>query len=129
MRLDRLAICGLRAHGRHGVLPWEREKGQTFVVDVVLGLDTEVAAESDDVARTVDYGALAGRVVAAVEGEPVLLIETLAGRLAGLCLAEAPVEEAEVTVHKPEAPITVPFDDVSVTIVRSDRGRPQRREL
>ena len=65
------------------------------------------------------YGELAERVVAAVEGEPVDLIETLAQRIADLALAYPLVEEVEVTVHKPEAPVGVPFDDVAVTLVRS----------
>ena len=61
---------------------------------------------------------LAEQVVAVVPGEPVNLIETLAQRIADTCLAHERVQEVEVTVHKPEAPITVPFDDVTVTITR-----------
>jgi dihydroneopterin aldolase len=66
----------------------------------------------------VHYGELAQRVVAVVAGEPVNLIETLAQRIADVCLADDRVEEVEVTVHKPEAPVGVPFDDVAVSIVR-----------
>ncbi|MFI0452332.1 dihydroneopterin aldolase [Actinomadura sp. 6N118] len=119
MILDRIELRGLRARGRHGCLPAERELGQEFVVDVELGLDTRPAAAGDDLSRTVDYGSLAGRLVAVVEGEPVNLIETLADRLAGICLAEAPVAEVEVTVHKPSAPVPHPFTDVAVKIRRS----------
>jgi len=118
-QLDRVSLRGLRGFGRHGVLPHERQEGQTFLVDVVLGLDTSKAAASDDLADTVDYGVLAGRVVAVVEGEPVNLLETLAERIADLCLTEPRVEHVEVMVHKPFAPIDVPFDDVTVTIQRS----------
>ncbi|WP_129841675.1 dihydroneopterin aldolase [Streptomyces sp. RFCAC02] len=117
--MDRIALRGLRGRGFHGVLPREREEGQTFVVDVVLGLDTRPAAASDDLARTVDYGVLAEQVTAVVTGEPCDLLETLAQRVADRCLAHEAVIEAEVTVHKPEAPITVPFDDVTITIKRS----------
>ena len=116
---DRVVLTGLRAVGHHGVYAEEREKGQPFVVDVVLELDTSAAATSDDVADTVHYGDLAQRVIAAVEGDPVNLIETLAARIADLCLAEQRVDAVEVTVHKPEAPVGVPFTDVAVTIVRS----------
>jgi 7,8-dihydroneopterin aldolase/epimerase/oxygenase len=116
---DRVVLRGLRGRGRHGVLAHERAEGQTFLVDVVLGLDTRPAAAADDLARTVDYGMVAARVVGIVEGEPVNLIETLAERIADACLAEPPVGEVEVTVHKPEAPIKVPFEDVSVTVSRS----------
>lgn len=121
-QLDRVALRGLGGVGRHGVLPAERESGQPFLVDVDLGLDTRAAAGSDDLADTVDYGALAGRVVALVEGEPVNLIETLAERIAGICLAEPVVEQVQVTVHKPAAPVPVAFEDVSVTILRRREG-------
>ena len=121
MTTDRVALRGLRARGRHGCLPAERELGQEFVVDVVLGLDTRSAAANDDLSRTVDYGALAGRLVEFVEGPPVNLIETLAERLAAICLGHASVDEVEVTVHKPNAPMPQVFDDVSVTIRRARR--------
>lgn len=118
MTIDRLALRGLRARGRHGCLPAERELGQEFVVDVVLGLDTRPAATGDDLSRTVDYGALAGRLLDIVAGPPVNLIETLAERLAAVCLEPDAVQEVEVTVHKPNAPMPYPFDDVTVTIRR-----------
>ena len=118
-QLDRVALTGLRGYGRHGVLPSERANGQPFLVDVELGLDTRRAAKSDDLTDTVDYAGLADRVVALVEGEPVNLIETLAERIAAMCLEPAGVEQVQVTVHKPEAPVTVAFEDVSVTIMRS----------
>lgn len=117
--MDRLALRGLRVRGHHGVFEREREEGQIFVVDVELGVDTRPAAENDDLTRTVNYGVLAEEIVAIVEGDPVDLIETLAQRIAGACLAHTPVQEAEVVVHKPDAPITVPFDDVTITIKRS----------
>ena len=116
---DRIALRGLRGRGRHGVFDHERADGQTFLVDVVLGLDTSGAAADDDLRRTVDYGTMATRVVGIVEGDPVNLIETLAQRIADACLAEPLVEQVEVTVHKPDAPIEVPFDDVTVTVTRS----------
>ena len=117
--MDHLALRGLRARGHHGVLEKEREEGQIFVVDVVLGLDTRPAAEGDDLTKTVHYGELAEEITAIVEGDPVDLVETLAQRIADACLAHARVQETEVTVHKPDAPITVPFDDVTITIKRS----------
>jgi dihydroneopterin aldolase len=62
---------------------------------------------------------VAEEVAAIVSGDPVDLIETLAQRIADQCLKHDPVQEVEVTVHKPDAPITVPFDDVTITIHRS----------
>ncbi len=115
---DRIALRGLRAVGHHGVYAEERANGQPFVVDVVLEVDTRAAAASDDVTDTVHYGELAVRVVAVVEGEPVNLIETLAQRIADVCLDDDRVAAVEVTVHKPEAPVGVEFSDVAVSIVR-----------
>jgi dihydroneopterin aldolase len=119
MTMDRIALRGLRARGRHGVFGHERRDGQEFVVDAVLWTDTRAAAEADELSRTVDYGALADRLTAIVTGQPVRLIETLASLLAAACLAERGVAEVEITVHKPQAPISHPFDDVTVTIRRS----------
>lgn len=116
---DRLVLRGLRARGHHGVLDVERREGQDFVVDVVLSLDTRQAARSDELSDTVHYGVLAERLHEAIASDPVDLIETLAQRLADICLTEAPVSSVEVTVHKPSAPIAVPFEDVSLTIQRS----------
>jgi dihydroneopterin aldolase len=116
---DRISLLGLRARGRHGVLPQERADGQELVVDAVLWLDTRPAAAADDLALTVDYGGLAARLAEIVSGDPVALIETLAERLAAACVADERVSEAEITVHKPSAPIGLPFADVTVTIRRA----------
>jgi dihydroneopterin aldolase len=118
---DRVTLRGLRAFGRHGVLAHEREGGQEFVVDAILTVDTRAAAAADDLTLTADYGALAQRLAAIVSGAPVALIETLAARLAAACLEQPVVQAAEVTVHKPHAPIPLAFSDVSVTIRRSRR--------
>jgi len=115
---DRIALTGLRVRGHHGVLPSERRAGQDFVVDVSLDLDLAPAALSDDVADTVDYGELAEALAAVVRGEPVNLLETLASRLSDICLADARVAAATVTVHKPQAPIPLNLLDVSVTVRR-----------
>lgn len=115
---DRIALRGLRATGYHGVYEHERASGQPFVVDLSLALDLRAAAASDDVADTVHYGELAEQVVAVVTGEPVDLIETLASRIADVALSHPIVSSVEVTVHKPQAPIPVEFDDVTVTVVR-----------
>ncbi|HLH59330.1 MAG TPA: 2-amino-4-hydroxy-6-hydroxymethyldihydropteridine diphosphokinase [Streptosporangiaceae bacterium] len=123
MSLDLIEIRGLRVRGRHGVLESERRDGQEFLIDAVLGVDTRAAAAADDLARTVDYAALSERLAAIVAGEPVRLIETLADRLAVVCLADPAVQEARVTVHKPQAPLARPFGDVSVTICRARRNR------
>jgi len=124
--LDRLAVTGIEAFGHHGVLAAERRDGQLFSADVVLRLDTRDAARSDDLQDTVDYGTLVLKVKKAIESDPVDLIETLAERLADICLEDPRVRRAEVTLHKPGAPIEAPFDDVTLTITRS-RSRTRTR--
>lgn len=124
---DRISLTGLRVRGRHGVLAQERRDGQDFVVDVTLQLDLAPAGCTDDVADTVHYGQLADRLAEVVGGPPVDLIETLAERLAAVCLSDGRVSAAEVTVHKPAAPIRQSFTDVAVTIVRSRTIERSRR--
>lgn len=116
---DQLAIRGIEAFGHHGVFDFERADGQVFVIDLVLGLDTAPAAVSDDLSQTVDYGTLVADVKDAVERDPVNLIETLAQRIAHVCTSRDGVDWAEVTVHKPNAPIEATFSDVALTIKRS----------
>ena len=123
MSADRIEVRGLRVFGRHGVFDAERQLGQEFVVDVTLHVDTRAGAASDDLTRTVDYGAVARDVVAVVLGEPADLVETVAARVAEACLAQPLVERVEVALHKPAAPIPLPFDDV---VVRIDRSRARR---
>ncbi len=120
-RPDRISLHGLTAHANHGVFDWEKEQGQTFVVDAVLELDTRPAAAADDLAKTVDYGRLAQQLHAVLTGPPVDLLETLAQQLADTCLADPLVEAVEITVHKPEARLGVSFTDVTVSI-RRGRG-------
>lgn len=117
--LDRLDIRGISGFGHHGVLEHERRDGQTFVVDVSLGLDLAEAGTTDDLGATVNYAEVAQDVHDVVTGPAVDLIESLALRMVDLCLARPPVRWASVTVHKPEAPIPVSFQDVSVTTERS----------
>lgn len=118
MERDHITLTGLRATAHHGVFEQERRDGQVFVIDVTVWLDLSVSAGSDDLDRTIHYGELANEVVAAVERDPVDLIETVAQRIADTVLAHEAAEAVRVTLHKPSAPIEVPFDDVSVTITR-----------
>jgi dihydroneopterin aldolase len=111
-------VRGIEVFGHSGVFDFERRDGQRFVVDLMLGLDTAPAAMSDDLRDTVDYGTLVASVTRAVADDPVDLVETLAQRIADICLGEARVHWAEVTVHKPDAPIEATFADVALTISR-----------
>lgn len=116
---DTVELRGLRVHGHHGVLPEERRDGQPFVVDAILTVDTEPAARTDDLVDTVDYAALAASLAAVVAGEPAQLIETVAHRLADACLADRRVARVEIALHKPQAPVGLPVEDVVVTVRKS----------
>lgn len=117
--MDRITISRLEAFGHHGVLPHERQYGQRFAVDLTLELDLAAAAASDDLHDTIDYGRLSGDVADIVSGEPVDLIEALAGRIAVRCLQDPRVHAVEVTVHKPSAPVPVVAREVAVTLRRT----------
>jgi dihydroneopterin aldolase len=116
--LDRITLTGLRASAFHGVFEHEKRDGQDFFIDVTVHLDFTAAAAGDELAATVHYGVLAEEVVSAVERDPVDLIETVAERVAAVALTHQAVQLVEVTIHKPGAPITVPFADVAVSITR-----------
>jgi 7,8-dihydroneopterin aldolase/epimerase/oxygenase len=118
--LDRIVLKGVRGRGFHGVLAAERETGQEFLVDVALGvMSISKAAKTDELRHTVDYGGIGSAVVEIIEGPAVNLLETLATRIADRCLEFDYVRAVTVTVHKPSAPIPVPFSDVYVRITRT----------
>jgi 7,8-dihydroneopterin aldolase/epimerase/oxygenase len=117
-RPDIIRLSGISAVGYHGVFEHERRDGQQFIVDVALHTDTRAAAATDELDSTANYGALANQVRDIIAGDPVNLIETLAERIAAHVLGAFAVDAVEVTVHKPQAPIEVPFADVAVTIYR-----------
>lgn len=117
--IDEITLTGVRAFGHHGVFDDERRDGQEFVVDATLYVSTARAAASDDVSDTVHYGEVAERIVELVGRDPLNLIEGVAARIADDLLTWDGVKMVAVTIHKPHAPITVPFADVSVTIRRA----------
>jgi dihydroneopterin aldolase/2-amino-4-hydroxy-6-hydroxymethyldihydropteridine diphosphokinase len=120
--LDQVRLTGVTATGHHGVFAHEREEGQEFRADVVLHLDTRHAAAGDDLGATVSYADVAEDVHAVLAGSPADLVETVAERIAAAVLARPAVVAVDVRVHKPQAPIAVPFQDVDVAI-RRDRVR------
>lgn len=118
---DRIELRGLTVRGHHGVFDHERRDGQDFVIDVTLWLDLKKAADSDDLTDTVDYGELARRAAEIVAGQPRNLIEAVAADIADDLMGDERVQATEVTVHKPQAPIPLEFNDVAVVVRRSRR--------
>lgn len=122
----KIKITGLRVFAHHGVFDFERQNGQDFYIDATVWMAGNKAAITDDLGDTVHYGTLAQAIVENVRNEPVDLIETLAQRLLDLVLnfggPTSPILKAEITVHKPNAPIPYDFADVSIT-VKASRGQ------
>ncbi|HEV7470226.1 MAG: 7,8-dihydroneopterin aldolase/epimerase/oxygenase [Pseudonocardiales bacterium] len=119
---DRIELRGLKVRGHHGVFDHERRDGQDFVVDVVVWMDLDPAAATDDLTQTLHYGELAERAAAIVAGEPRNLIETVSAEIAEDVMKDARVHAVEVTLHKPSAPIPLDFADVAVVARRSRRN-------
>ena len=118
---DRLSLLGMQFEARHGVHAHEKETPQPFEIDLVLRADLAVPAARDTLETTVDYGGLYDLVREIVEGPSFDLIEALAGAIAGSVLAAtdpALVDEVEVRVRKPKAPIDGAFDTVEAALIR-----------
>ncbi len=115
---DRIVLQGISAHGHHGVLDFEKADGQEFVVDVALEVDLRRPGRSDVLAHTVNYADVAADVVSLIIGPSLDLIEALAEKIARAALKRPLVQAVEVTVHKPQAPVGVPFSDVQVVVER-----------
>jgi len=117
---DRIEILDLRVTGVHGVLPEERERAQPFSVDIVAWADLEAAQQSDDLADTVDYGALAQTAAEVVGGRSYRLLEALAGRLASaLLIVDSRLEAVEVSVHKLRPPLPLDVGSAGVRVRRA----------
>jgi dihydroneopterin aldolase len=117
-QFDTIRLTGLRVFAYHGVLAEEQASGQEFVVDVTVHTDLSRAGDGDDLSNTIDYGRLAAAVHNRVTTERWNLIERVAERVAELVLEDERAHGVEVTVHKPAAPIAVPFEDVAVSLQR-----------
>jgi len=116
---DQIRVTGIKAFGYHGVLPHEATEGQDFIVDLLITLDLRAASLSDDLTESINYADLAQIAHDNIVGERVQLIERLAGRIAEeISSAYSQITSVSVTVHKPHAPVTVDFEDISVTITR-----------
>lgn len=120
--MDRISIYGISATGYHGVFDHEKRDGQKFIIDVVLHVDITRAAASDNVLDTVHYGEVSELVVEQIQAGPWDLIEKLGSEIADAILAAYPsVLQIGVVVHKPQAPIPVPFTDVTISLTRAQK--------
>lgn len=116
--VDRIVISGLRELGVHGVLPEEQVRAQPFEVDLELYLDLRAAGDNDDLAATVDYGAVGEAVARVVRDEHHQLLERLATRIAQVCREDGRVQRVVVEVRKLRPPVPTMVDHVAVRIER-----------
>jgi dihydroneopterin aldolase len=115
---DKIIAKGLTFRGCHGVLEQEKKTAQIFKVDVVIHMDLEAAAASDDIGQTIDYTMVYEDVKMMVEDNSYNLIETLADKIAALLLKKYPVEMVEVCVYKPSPPLIQDIDYFAVSLTR-----------
>ncbi len=101
--MDRIYIRDLMLRCIIGIYPEERKNKQDVIINVAMAGDFSAAGRSDDIADAVNYKEIKQEIVRFVEGSSFNLIETLAERLAAICLKHPKVEEATISVDKPGA--------------------------
>jgi 7,8-dihydroneopterin aldolase/epimerase/oxygenase len=112
-------LSAVKVFGLHGVNDFERERGQHFFIDLSYAADWD---DSDELSGAVSYADVLATIEAAVKAEPVNLIETLAARILDWVFALDPrIQRAQVTVHKPSAPVDQQVADISVSMA-GERG-------
>lgn len=117
--MDVIELRGIRALGRHGVLPEEQERAQPFEIDLEIEADLSEAAATDELAHTIDYGTVANRVSELVVRQHFQLLETLAAAVAELVLVDSRASAVTVTVRKLRPPVAVDLGSVAVRLSRS----------
>ncbi|MDQ2871903.1 MAG: dihydroneopterin aldolase [Candidatus Eremiobacteraeota bacterium] len=100
--MDRIALRGIRASGRHGANPGEREREQPFTIDLEIEIDLHVPERSDALSDTVNYAELHARIVSIVESTSFELLERLAGEMLRAVFADPRVRAAQLTLAKPD---------------------------
>ncbi len=118
--MDRIRISGLKIFAHHGVYEEEKVRGQTFDINAVLYMNMEKAGKSDELSDAVDYGAVCLFIDSYMRENHFNLLEALAEHMARALLLQYPeIEKIDLEIEKPDAPIPLRFETVSVRIVRS----------
>ena len=111
-----IEISGLSLYTRHGVSDAERELGQRLVFDVVFELDECDATVTDRVEDTVDYGKVCEQIAFAAQERSYATLERLCAAVADRLIDRFGAESVRVKAAKPEPPIALPVDEVSVEV-------------
>jgi D-erythro-7,8-dihydroneopterin triphosphate epimerase len=120
---DKIHIRDLTLRCIIGVYPEERREKQDVMINIALECDHRAAARSDRIEDAVDYKGMKKRIIELVEQSRFNLIETLADRIAALCLLDRRVRRATVAVDKPGALRFARSVAVEVTRNQRKRGR------
>lgn len=116
--MDKIILENMLFYGYHGVLSEENRLGQRFAVSLTMGTDTLLAAQSDDISKSINYAEIYTAVRTIMEGTPVKLLETLAEAIANTALTMG-ARSARVVVKKLHPPIPGQIDFAAVEIERS----------
>lgn len=118
--MNYITIKNLRVFACHGVFPEEQKIGQPFFISAKLYLDTGSAAREDSLETSVDYGEVCHFLTSLMTEKTFRLIEAAAEYLAQNLLWKYPLIHAvELSLSKPNAPVNLPFEDISITVKRS----------
>jgi dihydroneopterin aldolase len=120
MATDIIFISDLRIETIIGIYDWEREIKQTVSLDLEMATNIRKAAASDSIEDTLNYKAVAKRLIAFVEASEFQLVETMAERIADIVIGEFGVPWLRLKLHKPGA--VRGSRDVGVLIERGSRG-------
>jgi D-erythro-7,8-dihydroneopterin triphosphate epimerase len=101
--MGRIYIRDLALRCIIGVFPAERREKQDVLINIMMECDFSEAARTDLLKHAVDYKSLKTQIIAFVEKSRFQLLETLADRIANLCMEDARVHRVTVTVDKPGA--------------------------
>jgi dihydroneopterin aldolase len=121
-----IVIERLECEGHCGVERAERERLQKLAIDLDLEFPIGQAAETDNLTKTVDYAAVAERVVALVSRQHCRLLENLADRIVAMLFADFPVERVRIWLRKLHAPLSTIAGSVGVRI---EKARPVRSRV
>ncbi len=121
--MDAITLRGIRANGRHGNNPGERDRSQPFDVDICMEIDLRSAQQSDNLHDTVDYDALHKEIVRVIETTSYCLLERLAGELLDRTFADLRIASAELTIGKPN------LLDGATPAITLRRANPRYRAL
>ncbi len=117
--MDEIKIENLEVYAYHGVYPEETKNGQTFYVNLTMYTDTRNAGATDSLDMSTNYGEVCQFIYDWMKRHTVKLIETVAEKLAkALLLKFDLIKELDIEIKKPDAPIQLPFESVSVRIHR-----------